>query len=194
MPLLAEHDADRRICLEHLNYRDVSDPGSSGAAVDRIVADLLAGPVAPLPEVFTQTRITFPPLPPHFVSRESALAAPRQIVTGDRAKASWASRHGRLGKTVLAQALCHDPVVQAAFPNVIIWLTIGPGNVELLEQLQEAGRCLDDSPGEYATHTSAVNRLKTQLRRKAVLAPGARRCRGGGAAGVCGCVNSICVK
>jgi len=86
VPLLAERDADRRICLEHLNYRDVSDPGSSGAAVDRIVADLLAGPVAPLPEVFTQTRITFPPLPPHFVSRESALAAPRQIVTGDRAE------------------------------------------------------------------------------------------------------------
>src|SRR5262249_33231445 len=46
VPLVAERDADRRICLEHLNYRDVSDPGPYAAAVDRVVADLLAGPVA----------------------------------------------------------------------------------------------------------------------------------------------------
>src|SRR5262249_51505124 len=45
VPLVAERDADRRICLEHLNYRDVSDPGPYAAAVDRVVADLLAGPV-----------------------------------------------------------------------------------------------------------------------------------------------------
>lgn len=92
------------------------------------------------------------PLPPHFVSRDGALAVPRQIVTGDRAE-RLVGLHGMggLGRTVLAQALCHDPVVQAAFPDGIIWLTIGPGDVELLEQLQEAGRCLDDSPGEYAT-------------------------------------------
>ena len=120
--------------------------------------------------MFSRTRVTVPPLPPHFVSREGALAAPRQIVTGDRAE-RLVGLHGMggLGKTVLAQALCHDPVVQAAFPDGIIWLTIGPGDVELLEQLQEAARCLDNSPSGSATRTSAVNRLKTQLRGKAVL-------------------------
>ena len=87
MPLLADRDADRPIYLEHLNYRGTCpDPDRYSAAVDRIVEDLAAGPVARLPEVFSRTRVTVPPLPPHFVSREGALAAPRQIVTGDRAE------------------------------------------------------------------------------------------------------------
>jgi NB-ARC domain len=30
-----------------------------------------------------------------------------------------------LGKTTLAQALCHDPEVQAAYPGGILWLTLG---------------------------------------------------------------------
>ncbi len=32
---------------------------------------------------------------------------------------------GGFGKTWLARAICHDPRVQAAFPDGVYWLTIG---------------------------------------------------------------------
>jgi hypothetical protein len=32
---------------------------------------------------------------------------------------------GGIGKSVLARALCDDPAVQAAFPDVILWATLG---------------------------------------------------------------------
>jgi predicted ATPase len=32
---------------------------------------------------------------------------------------------GGIGKTVLAQTVCHDQVIQQAFPDGVIWVTAG---------------------------------------------------------------------
>jgi hypothetical protein len=46
---------------------------------------------------------------------------------------------GGIGKTVLAQALCHDPAVQDAYPDGVIWATIGqnPTDLHLINQMRE---------------------------------------------------------
>ena len=54
-------------------------------------------------------------------------------------------------------------------PDGIIWLTFGAGDVELLEQLREAGKCLRDATGDYSTQLAATNQLRTLLRARAVL-------------------------
>lgn len=170
VPLLSQRDADRPLYLEHLNYRDFSDPSKYEANIERLLADIASAQVTALPEVFTSTRITAPPLPPHYFARESAVRSPRQLLTSDDApRIVGLHGMGGLGKTVLAQALCLDPVVQDAFPDGIIWLTFGAGDVELLEQLREAGKCLQDATGDYSTQPAATNQLRTLLRARAVL-------------------------
>jgi WD40 repeat protein len=74
-----------------------------------------------------------------------------------------------IGKTVLAQALCLDEVTQAAFPDGIIWLSLGREPRELVLLLREAGKVLGDPPDGYDNLRSASNRLRNCLRDKAAL-------------------------
>jgi hypothetical protein len=170
VPLLAEPNADRPLYLEHVNYRDLSDPTNYEACFDRILLDLAAEGVAPLPTSFAATRITAPPLPPHFVGRAAALVTARQMLVCESGpRVIGLHGMGGLGKTVLAQALCHDRVVQDAFFDAIIWLSVGSGDSDLLEQLREAGKALNDANGDYGSRGAASNQLRTLLRGKAVL-------------------------
>ncbi|WP_376790876.1 NB-ARC domain-containing protein [Thermoflexus sp.] len=69
-----------------------------------------------------------PPLPDHYLPREEYLAPLRQALLGDStAPLGIVGVHGMggIGKSVLAAALAHDLQVQAAFPDGIIWLSIG---------------------------------------------------------------------
>jgi NB-ARC domain len=48
---------------------------------------------------------------------------------------------GGFGKTVLAQALCHDEVVQQAFPDGVIWITIGKESAfNAIPRMREVGQ------------------------------------------------------
>ena len=42
-----------------------------------------------------------------------------------RTKADALHGMGGIGKSVVARALCDDPAVQAAFPDGILWATLG---------------------------------------------------------------------
>ena len=77
---------------------------------------------------------------------------------------------GGIGKSVLARALCDDPVVRQAFPDAILWFTIGrERTADPRAQLEEAARALHDDPSHYATLPSARNRFRSILRNQAVL-------------------------
>ena len=131
------------------------------------------GEIVPLPEKHKYTYVTAPPLPINFIPRPEEEERLRRAILGD-----GAARHvaltalegiGGIGKSVLAIALCQDEVIQAAFPDGVIWVTIGrePGN--LVSQMTEIGRALDDTREAYDTPEASANRLRTALRDKAVL-------------------------
>lgn len=77
---------------------------------------------------------------------------------------------GGIGKTVLAQALCHDQVVQQAFPDGVIWVTAGKQPLySLADRLREAGKALKDDLAGYATELGCINAYRTAMRDKAAL-------------------------
>jgi len=173
IPILVQPNAERPLHLEHLNYRDFTDAVNYPASFDLLKRDLLTGENIPLPEVRRQTIVSAPPLPPHFIHRAEELAFLRRTVVGDDTDEQIALTAlrgmGGIGKSVLATALCHDEVIQAAFPDGVIWVTIGkdPGN--LTEQMKFIGTKLGDSPGYYTSEVAGSDRLRTLLAHKAVL-------------------------
>lgn len=90
-----------------------------------------------------------PPLPPLIIGREEALRdlkirigiaadvqkpAPVQVLTAIR---GWPG----VGKTTVAAALAYDPDVTAAFPDGVLWVSLGP-TPNLLSDLATWGRAL----------------------------------------------------
>src|SRR5205823_12646216 len=77
---------------------------------------------------------------------------------------------GGIGKTILAQAISHDEVVQQAFPDGVIWTTIGKESAhDLITRMQEVRRGLGDEPGEKESDLQCINRYRTVMRDKAAL-------------------------
>src|SRR5262245_3208861 len=82
----------------------------------------------------------------HYIERADALTGLKQLVlqgTNLAAGVTSANRAGRrvglhgmggMGKTVLAQAFCHDPDVRKTFTDGIYWLTLGQEPAVLADQ------------------------------------------------------------
>ena len=71
-----------------------------------------------------------PPLPAGYVARPEALDALRKALLGSRpavgvVAATALHGIGGLGKTTLARAAWEDPAIQAAFPDGVLWATVG---------------------------------------------------------------------
>src|SRR5262249_26839562 len=69
---------------------------------------------------------------------------------------------GGIGKTVMARALCEDPAVHTAFPDGILWASLGKEATEtdVITQMGEWVTAL----GETASASSpSLNMLKTRL-------------------------------
>ena len=173
IPVLVQSDAERPLHLEHLNYRDFTDPLNYVESLRQLQVDIDNGQHTPLPDQRRHTIVSAPALPPHFIMRDEALDELRRTVLGDATDQQIALTAlrgmGGIGKSVLSAALCHDEIVQAAFPDGIIWVTIGrePGN--LTEQMKFIGTKLGDSPGYYTSENAGHDRLQTILANKAVL-------------------------
>src|SRR5206468_12453607 len=126
------------------------------------------------PAASPPTPVTAPELPPGFIERPDVLAMLRNAVLGDDhddpvVLIPMGGAAG-VGKTLLALRLCHDPMVQAAFPDGVIWLQIGPDPVNLTERMREAGHALGDHDQvAYETETAAAARLRSLLANRPVL-------------------------
>jgi WD40 repeat protein len=70
---------------------------------------------------------------------------------------------GGFGKTTLASALCHDPDIQAAFPDGILWVDLGEQPPRTLDLLNRLLASLEKS------HTDAVLLQEAQERWQAAL-------------------------
>jgi len=69
---------------------------------------------------------------------------------------------GGIGKTVMARALCDDPEVQGAFPDGILWATLGKDATasDVIERMREWVTALGETLGESAP---SLNTFKTRL-------------------------------
>jgi hypothetical protein len=116
---------------------------------------------------------TVPPLPLSFIERPELSEPLREKLLSGSATVGLTAIEGMggVGKTMVALGLCHDEQLRQAFPDGIVWLTIGKeSNVPLKERVrkvaralnQDFGACSDDAEECKATYRSL-------LRDKAVL-------------------------
>jgi hypothetical protein len=173
VPLLGERDSEPPLHFEGRNYLDFSDPALFAESFQALLADITSGKSTPLREERRYTTVTAPPLPIIFVPRPSEMEELRRAIisdSGERQIALTALRGmGGIGKSVLAAALCRDEIVQAAFPDGVIWVTIGREPKSLIPQMREVGKALGDDPARYDTPEASINCLRTRLQNKAVL-------------------------
>ena len=173
IPILVERDADRPIHLESKQCLDFSVDAEYEAHFSTLLVAIQSRTGAVLQDRFQHTYSTVPPLPPNYVERSTELHALRSAVLRDGAsrRVALTALKGMagIGKTVLAQALCLDEVVQAAFPDGIVWVPVGKDPRDLAALLREVAKAIGDSLDGYDSVQSASNRLRNRLSEKAVL-------------------------
>ena len=174
IPLKAQHGTDIPLHLETKNYRDFTTNSTYTKAFAELLEDVRAGNGVPLKEAFRQTYVTAPPLPVNFVERPETLSALRDALitdgNGRHIALTALEGMGGIGKTVLAKALCHDEVVQHAFPDGVIWITVGKeAAVDVVTHLREVGKALNDDLTRYDNEWGATNQYRSTIRNKAAL-------------------------
>lgn len=175
IPIQVQSDTDRPIHLEGLNYRDFSDLSRYAEMFDILLNDILTGETTPLPSYLQRTTVTnADPLPPHFLPRPQVIETLRGLLMSDTSdrRIGITALHGMggIGKSVMAAALCHDSVIQDAYPDGVIWVKMGaePGSLTL--KLREVGKALGDALANYESgEEAAINALRQILPKKAAL-------------------------
>jgi NB-ARC domain/TIR domain len=153
--------------LDTPDFRDDDRYAESLATLLRQVAE----PVAPMGKL-----IAVPSLPAHFLHKAERLRALRDavladlqrpvVVTGTAARSGIHGMSG-IGKSVLAVAFAHDHQVRRAFPDGILWVSIGQ-RPNLTGLQEEMARALGDmSP--FLSIAQGKHRLKELLADRAVL-------------------------
>jgi hypothetical protein len=173
IPVLVHGDADRPLHLEHLHYLNVTSEGSQTDEVQELIRNIRYGQWVPTPSRFDITYLTVPAVPPHFQPRSNVLEMMRQTIVSDKPRAAvhttviWGM--GGVGKTVLAQAVCRDAIIQAAFPDGVVWTSIGRDTVEPISQIRDVLKGLGETVGSFVNLADAANRLRGTIRDKACL-------------------------
>jgi hypothetical protein len=144
-------------------------------AVEALVRECLdtARP-EPAPPRPGTTYFTAPALPLNYVERADALAELRKTILANEVRPSIAitalQGMAGIGKTVLAQALCHDKVIQKKFPDGVIWISVGKESApDLATRLREVGKAFGDDLAAYDSELGSTNRYRTIVRDKAAL-------------------------
>jgi len=175
IPLLAQSGSDIPLHLEAGNYRDFTGAKPYGAEFKLLIEDIRLGRnAAPLRPEFVTTYVTAPPPPRNYIKRPKALESLRNALVGDGSGPSIAltalEGMGGIGKTILAQALCHEEVVQQAYPDGIVWITAGRESAySLVTRMREVGKALKDDLAGYDNELGCINSYRTVMRKKAAL-------------------------
>ena len=160
IPLLAQRGADIPLRLEAKHYRDFTSGETYTNSFGELLEDIHSGNGVLLKQEFRQTCMTVPPLPINYVDRPEAIAALRDALINDDGGRHTAltalEGMGGIGKTILAQALCYDEVVQQVFPDGVVWITVGKESTfDALTRMREVGRALRDGLSLYDTELGA---------------------------------------
>ena len=175
IPLLGNANADVPLHLETKNYRRFYNTSAFSSELRLLVQDIRAGDKGvPLAKGFRTTHVTAPPLPRNYIPFPDAVARLRDEITksdpGPTILLVALRGMGGIGKTVLAQALCHDRFIQNAFPDGVVWTTAGKEpNENLTIRLQEVRRGLGDEPSRGESELECINHYRTLVSEKASL-------------------------
>ncbi len=177
IPLLARSGSEIPLHLEAKQYRDFTSANPYASQLNLLLDDIRGTAGVVLKHEYRTTRLTYVTVPPtvvNLVDRPEALTALRDARFADHSRQPLAltalAGMGGIGKTVLAHALTEDPVVQDAFPDGIVWITIGREQTsDLVARFREVGRALGDDLQRYDTLPACINQYKTALARKAAL-------------------------
>jgi WD40 repeat protein len=174
IPILGQKNTDIPLHLETKNYRDFTVPANYANSLKQLLEDISDGEGFTLHKDFRDTYVTAPPLPANFVPRPEVLAALRAALITDAGTGQIGltalEGMGGIGKTVLAQALCQDEVVQQAFPDGIIWVTAGRESIfDIVTRMREVGKALKDDLTRYDTELGSKNQYRSTIRLKAAL-------------------------
>ncbi len=139
-----------------------------GKQAHELDLDLVSDPIRPRSIVDP----ALPPAPSLLVGREWELDRLRQLLQ-ERLGASPVVLYGLpgVGKTTLALALAHDPLLAARFPDGILWAGLGP-HAEMPELLARWGRAVGVSALEATNERTEelwVQRLRGALLSRSML-------------------------
>jgi WD40 repeat protein len=145
-------------------------------AKSEALADLLAvlsSPVAPLGPLCNLV----PSLPPHFLPPRAALHrlseavladVHRPTVTTSASQVVGLQGMGGIGKSVVAAAFARSTETRRAFPDGIVWVSVGQ-HPDALGLMQQVGRSLKDEIKNYESLLSARQALPRLLEREICL-------------------------
>ncbi|MDX2075712.1 MAG: TIR domain-containing protein [bacterium] len=170
IPLLV-HPTDRPIWLETLNYRDFTHPEGYESAFSQLHTDLQTTDYIAI--IRPSTPNTAEPLAKHFIPRPDEFERLKNAILSDvtdRTVALTALQGmGGIGKSVLANALCHDETMQDAFPDGIFWVELGRDVSNIADKMKTIGTTLGDSAVNYSTPDMGIASLRKLLPTKSVL-------------------------
>jgi WD40 repeat protein len=176
IPVLALAGADVPLHLETKHYRDFTKPAAYRAQMRLLLEDIRSGTgVVELRPAFGSTSyVTVPPLPRNYLARPAAVTNLRDRVLidepGPGIGLTALRGMGGIGKSILAIALCRDEAVQQAFPDGIVWTTVGREPAyPLITRMQEVRRALGDEPAAQESELQCIDRYRTTLQTKTAL-------------------------
>ena len=143
IPVKVHRDSKAQLQLHGIQWLDFSDPAKYAERFQELLESIgKSGPAAVAPTNPQPRYNNAPPLPDNFVPRPEIQTALRNALFANAPNRNIAltalQGMGGIGKTVLAQALCHDEVVRHAYPDGIFWFTIGKESRLTFDQRIEA--------------------------------------------------------
>src|ERR1022692_268353 len=173
IPVRVQSDCRVPIRLYTRQWIDFSDQANYAASLDQL-QDSIAKRLGVVAQSDTQPRYNnAPPLPDNFVDRPEILTDLRNALFQDAPNRNIAltalQGMGGIGKTVLAQALCHNEVVRHAYPDGIFWFTIGKESRLTFDQRIEAVPGLRQLLGAYSGDQACISQYRNAFRDKAAL-------------------------
>ena len=173
IPVRIQRDCDVPLSLQTRQYVDFSDSTSYASSLQNLQDSIRARRGVVAPAMSRSRHDNSPALPDNFVNRPAILAALRDALFQEAPHRNIAltalQGMGGIGKTVLAQALCHDEVVQQAYPDGTFWFTIGREAGLRFDQRIERVPGLKQLLGAFDGEHACVSQYRNALRGKAAL-------------------------
>jgi WD40 repeat protein len=173
LPVRVQDDCDIPLEMQTRQYLDFSNLQLYDEQLSKLITAIRKqdGVVVPAGSLIRYNNA--PALPQNFVARPELLERLRNTLFTAGANRNIAitamQGMGGIGKTVLATALCHDEVVQQAFPDGIFWFSIGKESRLDFCALMKCVPAFDRLLGTYETEAGCINQYRDVLRKKAAL-------------------------